>query len=66
MLDPGSGINESGSETDIYLGMSRAEMILKVVMTPPDPPAVFVEHYIRLVPGNAPFLKSPPPPLSVR
>jgi hypothetical protein len=32
--------------------MSRAEMILKVVMSPPDPPSVFVEHYIRLVPGN--------------
>merc|ERR1712126_775377 len=30
-------------------GMTRAEMLLKVVMSPLDPSIVFVEQYVRLV-----------------
>ena len=33
-------------------GMTRAEMILKVVMSPADPQEIFVEQYIRLVQGK--------------
>jgi len=33
-------------------GMTRAEMILKVVMAPTDPPAAFVEQYTKLLPQS--------------
>ena len=32
--------------------MTRAEMILKVVMSHADPPAIFIEQYVRLVQGT--------------
>jgi vacuolar protein sorting-associated protein 53 len=32
--------------------MTRAEMILKVVMAPTDPPAAFVEQYTKLLPQS--------------
>lgn len=34
------------------LGMTRAEMILKVVMSPLEPARAFVEQYVRLVQGK--------------
>ena len=34
-----------------FLGMTRAEMILKVVMSHADPPNLFIDQYIRLVQG---------------
>ncbi|XP_059486427.1 vacuolar protein sorting-associated protein 53 homolog [Neocloeon triangulifer] len=36
----------------VVKGMTRAEMILKVVMAPCDPPAAFVEQYIKLLPQS--------------
>jgi len=33
----------------VVKGMTRAEMILKVVMSHSDPPSVFIEQYIRLI-----------------
>ena len=36
----------------LCLGMTRAEMILKVVMSPSDPPQIFIEQYVRLVQGR--------------
>ncbi|NXN99220.1 VPS53 protein, partial [Rhinopomastus cyanomelas] len=33
----------------VVKGMTRAEMILKVVMAPHEPPAVFVDNYIKLL-----------------
>jgi len=33
----------------VIKGMTRAEMILKVVMSHADPPSVFIEQYIRLI-----------------
>ena len=35
-----------------FLGMTRAEMILKVVMSHADPPNLFIDQYIRLVQGK--------------
>ena len=32
--------------------MTRAEMLLKIVMSPLDPSIVFVEQYVRLVQGK--------------
>ncbi|XP_065335075.1 vacuolar protein sorting-associated protein 53 homolog [Cloeon dipterum] len=36
----------------VVKGMTRAEMILKVVMSPSDPPAAFVEQYVKLLPQS--------------
>ena len=36
----------------IFLGITRAEMILKVVMSPLEPARAFVEQYVRLVQGK--------------
>lgn len=36
----------------VVKGMTRAEMILKVVMAPNDPPKAFVEQYAKLLPDS--------------
>ena len=45
-------ISFSIHEQFIIPGMTRAEMLLKVVMSPLDPSIVFVEQYVRLVQGK--------------
>ncbi|XP_064460865.1 vacuolar protein sorting-associated protein 53 homolog isoform X2 [Ornithodoros turicata] len=38
----------------VVKGMTKAEMLLKVVMAPHDPPKGFVENYLRLLPDSDP------------
>ena len=38
--------------TDEYSGMTRAEMLLKVVMSSLEPASAFVEQYVRFVQGE--------------
>lgn len=45
--------NPPGSYTKIVTkGMSKAEMLIKVVMAPHDPPKLYVEDYLKLI-GDA-------------
>lgn len=38
----------------VVKGMTKAEMIIKVVMQPTTPPQTFIEHYLKLLPDSTP------------
>lgn len=38
----------------VVKGMTKAEMIIKVVMQPTTPPQTFIEHYVKLLPDSSP------------
>lgn len=39
----------------VVKGMTKAEMIIKVVMQPTTPPQTFIEHYLKLLPDTSPI-----------